>query len=227
MLECPNLMRMEDQTTGEVLDVLVFCPQFLDSDECGYVVGRLDGLRFEVITGFTPLDYGHQFYAPQLIPYRSGALMLGWMGLPARDDTPTLQAEGWVHQLTLPRRLQLVDGQLRTELLLPTDPAGMVVHREVLRGQPWEADLVDDAGGVGAHVAWRPGEAGRGMLSVTVGGDERSAECAQGELVVCADGAALEVVAGGGEVAFSSAVFGTGGAPWMAVEVREIGHNRG
>lgn len=62
---------------------------------------------------------------------------------------------------------------------------------------------------------------------MTVGGDERRAECAQGELVVCADGAALEVVAGDGEVAFSSAVFGTEGAPWVAVEVREIGHNRG
>lgn len=228
MWECPNLLRMRDHATGQWREVLVLCPQYPGSDECGYVVGTLDGLWFRVESQFRPLDFGHQFYAPQMVAEGDGdALLLGWMGLPARDDTPTLQAEGWVHQLTLPRRLQLVDGQLRTELLLPTDPAGMVVHREVLGGQPCEADLVDDAGGVGAHVAWRPGDAGRGTVSVTVGDDERSAECAQGELVVCADGAALEVVAGGGEVAFSSAVFGTEGAPWVAVEVREIGHNRG
>ena len=127
-----------------------------------------------------------------------------------------------MHQLTLPRKLQLVDGQLRTELLLPTDPAGMVVHRELLGSEPWVADLVDEVGGVGAHMAWRPGASGRGTVLVTIGGDERSAECAQGELVVCADGAALEVVAGDGEVAFSSAVFSPGGVAW-----REVRHNRG
>ena len=217
MWECPNLLRMEDQATGEVLDVLVICPQFLDSDECGYVVGRLDGLRFEVITGFTPLDYGHQFYAPQLIPYRSGALMLGWMGLPARDDTPTLQAEGWVHQLTLPRELKLIDATLHTTLCLPKAQDEMVVWRCELGPERLEVELVDVEGNVGATLSWAPQEqAARGTLSLTVDGLVRWVECGAGELVCTADGAAVELTAGGGEVAFSSAVFAPNGNEWAS-----------
>ena len=78
MWECPNLLRMRDRITGDERDVFVFCPQHADSDECGYVVGTLEGLRFEVERDYTPLDYGTEFYAPQLISdSEGGALMLG------------------------------------------------------------------------------------------------------------------------------------------------------
>ncbi|PAT13106.1 glycoside hydrolase family 32 protein [Corynebacterium hadale] len=226
MWECPNLLRMEDRATGEVLDVLVFCPQFPDSDECGYVVGRLDGLTFEVVTGFTPLDYGHEFYAPQLVSLGAGALMLGWMGLPARDDTPTFAAEGWVHQLTLPRELSLIDATLHTTLRLPRDQDEMLVSRQALDATPQTLELVDVEGNVGATVAWAPqtdGDGGqatvRGTLSVTVDGLMRWAECGAGELVCTADGSALELTAGGGEVAFSSAVFAPNGNEWASFQL--------
>lgn len=226
MWECPNLVRMTDQSTGEELDVLVFCPQFADSDECGYVVGRLEGLRFEVITGFTPLDYGHQFYAPQLINFGPGALMLGWMGLPARDDTPTLAAEGWVHQLTLPRELSLIDATVHTTLRLPNNEDEMVVWRSELGAEPCSAQLVDVDDNVGATIAWAPHPAPptgavRGTLSVTVDGFMRWADCAPGELVCTADGAALEVTGGGGEVAFSSAVFAPDANEWAGFRAGE------
>ena len=44
----------------------------------------------------------------------------------------------------------------------------------------------------------------------------RWAECGPGELVCTADGAAVELTAGGGEVAFSSAVFAPNGNEWAS-----------
>lgn len=213
MWERPNLVRMSDLATGEILDVLVFCPRFPDSDECGYVVGRLEGTRFEVTRDFTPLDYGHEFFAPHLIPYGGGALAIAWMGLPGRDAVPSLESEGWAHSLTLVRELSLIDGSVTTSLIIPTEP-DMVVERVVLGGAEFNAELVDAAGNVGATVHWQPDFAGRGTLSLSVDGLVRWAECAEGELVFVADGCAVELTAGGGEVAFSSAVFAPGGNDW-------------
>ena len=216
MWECPNLLTMWDTVAEQPREVLVFCPQFPDSEECGYVVGRLDGLRFEVLRDFTPLDYGHEFYAPQLIPFGSGALMLGWMGLPGRDNVPTFEAEGWVHSLTLVRELSLIDASLNTSLHIPTHH-DMLVERFELSGEEFAAELVDSEGNVGASVHWQPDGSGRGTLSLDVDGLVRWAECAGGTMVFVADGAAVELTAGTGEVAFSSAVFAPGGNDWASL----------
>ncbi len=218
MWECPNLLRMRDRITGDERDVFVFCPQHADSDECGYVVGTLEGLRFEVERDYTPLDYGTEFYAPQLISdSEGGALMLGWMGLPARDDTPSAAEEGWVHQLTLVRELSLIDGTLFTALQIP-DAHDMLVERVALGAQPWSADLVAEENAVCVTVAWQPDGQGRGTVSLEASGRTRWAECSEGELVFTADGAAVECTAGDGEVAFSFAVFAPHGAAWSALE---------
>lgn len=219
MWERPNLVRMSDMVTGEILDVLVFCPQFIDSDECGYVVGRLDGVRFEVVRDFTPLDFGHEFYAPQLIPYGGGALMLGWMGSPGRDTAAPLEAEGWVHSLTMVRELSLIDAHLHTSLYIPAEHDMVVADVDLGSGE-FVADLVDENGHVGATVHWQPDGSGRGTVSLEADGLVRWAECGEGPLVFVADGTAVELTAGGGEVAFSSAVFAPGGAAWANFELR-------
>ena len=91
----------------------------------------------------------------------------------------------------------------------------MVVWHRELGDAPLEVELVDVEGNVGATVAWTPHEgAERGTLALTVDGLVRWAECAAGELVCTADGAAVELTAGGGEVAFSSAVFAPNGNDW-------------
>ena len=75
MWECPNLITLRDAVTGEDLDILIICPQGLEpvttdtathyasSDQCSYIVGKLDGTRFTVLRGFSELDHGQQFYA--------------------------------------------------------------------------------------------------------------------------------------------------------------------
>lgn len=209
MWECPNLITLWDKETGEDLDVLVFCPQGLDSvtdsagtthyassDQCGYLVGRLEGTIFHVLRGFSELDYGQQFYAPQLVAGQDDtAIMIGWMGLPAQDDTPTVAAEGWVHCLTTPRILELRNHSLNTELLLPKQAE---VIRETVAADPrvWEV-----ANG-GVRVEYQPG-----VLAVTVAGERRQAVCSPGEVVIYVDGCAVEITGGSGDVAFSLVVF--------------------
>lgn len=215
----PNLISMWDHTAEEMRDVIVFCPQFPDSEECGYVVGRLDGVRFEVLRDFTPLDYGHDFYAPHLIPLSpGGALAIALMGQPARATTPAFQEEGWLNSFTLLRELSLSDAHLSTIILIPAGTS-LVGNRVDIGSTEFSADLVDAGGNVGASVHWQPHGDGRGTLSLSVDGLVRWADCDEGEVVFVADGAAVELTAGTGEVAFASAVFAEGGVDWAELRV--------
>lgn len=231
MWECPNLVTLQDRATGEDKDVLVICPQGLEpvlddathyasSDQCGYLVGRLEGTVFHVERGFSELDYGHQFYAPQLVEREGEAIMLGWMGLPAQDETPTV-AEGWVHTLTLPRRVWLEDGWLRQEPLWDLATVPQKTAREgfgsvaTLTGGEGTYVLVDSSGAESFRV-----EYGSGELRLTLGDDERVVPCPAGSLELIADGCAVEVFAGDGRIAAASAVFGAEDSCWRGWEVR-------
>ncbi|WIM68092.1 glycoside hydrolase family 32 protein [Corynebacterium breve] len=216
MWECPNLLTLRDRADGQEYQVLVFCPQYPESDQCVYVVGRLDGLDFHVTT-YRTLDHGHEFYAPQLIPYEEDALMLGWMGLPGRDDTPTLESEGWVHQLTLPRRVWLDGGLLFQELVLPRSHEGMLVKSVELDQTPVLIELIDDSSVPGFSVSWD----GEGVLEFGRESEVNRVACIPGQLVFTADGCAVEVTAGNGYVAASSAVFSSGGNPWGEIQVTQ------
>lgn len=198
MWECPNLLRIDDH------DVLVFCPQ-AETDDCGYVVGHLDGTSFEVTTPYTRLDHGYEFYAPQLISHGDGALMLGWMGLPGRDET---FADGWVHSLTVPRQVSLIDGRLHQRLLIPDE---MPQWREELGEQDTDFELVDSTGNVGLRVRWR---ASRSELLLDRDGDVRVAPCGPGELHLIADGNAIELTCG--DTAAASIIFPSPGATWAS-----------
>lgn len=206
MWECPNLFTLRDEETGEELDVLIFCPQGLDrldqdvthyasSDQCGYVVGKLDGNTFHVLRGFSELDFGHEFYAPQVAVSGSDAWLVGWMGLPAQDDHPTVDREGWVHCLTVPRKLYLRNHAIYQELLLPEVEEG--ITRSVLGSEPVRINIRD-------HVSL---EWDGARLSVDRNGDKRVAYVDPGELVIADDNTAIEITAGNGQVSFAFRVF--------------------
>lgn len=82
---------------------------------------------------------------------------------------------------------------------------------------------------MGATVTWNPEPTGpgresgahelRGTIALNVDGLLRWAECRAGEFVFTADGAAVEMTAGGGEVAFSSCVFAADGNDWAQLRV--------
>ena len=112
MYECPSLLRMRDELTGEIRDVLIFSPQGMEPlgekynniFQSGYIVGSLDNetLKFTVETPFTELDAGFEFYAPQTIsgtgltadpkaPHTvsgDAPVMIAWLGNAAQDDLP-------------------------------------------------------------------------------------------------------------------------------------------
>ncbi len=122
MWECPDYFQLKDEKTGEIRDLLVFSPQGLEPEgdlynnkyQTGYLFGKLDyeKTEFEILSDFVEIDRGHDFYAPQSMEDNKGRrLIVGWMGIPEEEDFPTVKNE-WLHCLTLPRELKVIDGKL-------------------------------------------------------------------------------------------------------------------
>ena len=122
MWECPDYFQLKDEKTGEIKDLLVFSPQGLEPEgdlynnkyQTGYLFGKLDYEKpeFEILSDFVEIDRGHDFYAPQSMEDdKERRLIVGWMGIPEEEDFPTVKNE-WLHCLTLPRELKVIDGKL-------------------------------------------------------------------------------------------------------------------
>ena len=122
MWECPDYFQLKDEKTGEIKDLLVFSPQGLEPEgdlynnkyQTGYLFGKLDYEKpeFEILSDFLEIDRGNDFYAPQSMEDDKGRrLIIGWMGIPEEEDFPTVKNE-WLHCLTLPRQLKVIDGKL-------------------------------------------------------------------------------------------------------------------
>ena len=122
MWECPDYFQLKDEKTGEIKDLLVFSPQGLEPEgdlynnkyQTGYLFGKLDYEKpeFEISSDFVEIDRGNDFYAPQSMEDDKGRrLIVGWMGIPEEEDFPTVKNK-WLHCLTLPRELKVIDGKL-------------------------------------------------------------------------------------------------------------------
>ena len=117
MWECPDLFPLGDQ------HILICCPQgmareeerFLNTYPAVWMAGDFDYDRAAFShRELRELDAGFEFYAPQTMHTRDGRrLLVGWMGVPDGEEMlqPTL-ANGWIHQMTCLRELELIDGQL-------------------------------------------------------------------------------------------------------------------
>ena len=116
MWECPGLVKFDDDYWA-----LIFSPQGLEEEEyqyqnifqAGYIAGRLSLDSMEMIHGkFEELDKGFDFYAPQVFSGVEGNILLGWMGMPDKDDEYPTGDEGWKFSLTMPRVLKLKQGHI-------------------------------------------------------------------------------------------------------------------
>ncbi|AZU60773.1 sucrose-6-phosphate hydrolase [Neobacillus mesonae] len=117
MWECPDLIQLQGK------EVLLVSPQGLEPKghlynnlfQSGYFVGDLDYKTAQFQHGdFVELDRGFDFYAPQTFTDESGRVILyAWMGITDESEPyqPTV-ANNWVHALTIPRELELRDGQI-------------------------------------------------------------------------------------------------------------------
>ena len=107
MWECPNFVHMGDK------DILILSPKGLKEGQgmsggfdCGYFSGYLNWDRkFYRKTQFGRLDYGFDFYAPQVLYMQERNILFGWLSMP---DSERKGAEnGWMNALSIPRELWL------------------------------------------------------------------------------------------------------------------------
>lgn len=115
MPECPDMFPLGDKW------VIVYCPMGLtpagyqsrNTYNGGYVVGNwAPGRDFEQLTEYRPIDWGHNFYAPQSFEAPDGRrIVYGWLGS-FTIPIATQESDSWCGQLTVPRELSL-DENLR------------------------------------------------------------------------------------------------------------------
>lgn len=116
MWECPNF------GTIDGYDVLIISPQgvkpegnkFLNVHQSGYLIGDLDYDTGKFSHGeFDILDYGFDFYAPQITQAPDGrTILIGWLDMwesPFPENT-----DGWSCMMTVPRELHVVDGKIQS-----------------------------------------------------------------------------------------------------------------
>lgn len=124
MWECPNLAELRG---GDAMIISVTVPadgRNIYSTE--YIAGKFD-YNTGIFTGGdrTLLDYGSDFYAPQITKTSSGrVIMIGWLSMWGMEMPE--QADGWAGMMTIPRELIFDNGRVRVV------PAG---EMKTLRGK--------------------------------------------------------------------------------------------
>lgn len=151
MWECPDIFQLGNRR------VLSFSPQglkaqefrFQNKDQSGYVFiekGNLFDSTAEIgFSDFQEWDLGFDFYAPQTFQEEQGRrILIGWAGVGYDDYThPSLEEEGWIHALTVPRELTVKGNriyqypvaeieQLRQEQVICQVQNEVVIKQEIL-----------------------------------------------------------------------------------------------
>ncbi|CDQ18534.1 beta-fructofuranosidase [Halobacillus karajensis] len=178
MFECPDLFHLDGQ------DVLVFSPQGLEPDgmkyhnvyQAGYVTGIFEAEKTSYKHGeFYELDHGFDFYAPQTTRDEKGRrILFGWMSVPdqGEQDHPTIQHQ-WLHNMTLPRELKLVNGKLYQSPVaeLRDLREGDAIEREVSINQ--ETRWVKGVEGKALELELKEINLKAGWLAISFGGSGR------------------------------------------------------
>lgn len=140
--ECPQLFPVEDRW--------VLVVSLHDDGVLGNVVAAVgdlvedgEGLRFVAETADL-LDNGTDFYAPQVTLADGEPLLIGWIRQEGQDP----QVRDHAGCLTLPRRLQLVDGVVASRLdrlangVLVGSPVPLEAGETVLQDRRWRVIVV-------------------------------------------------------------------------------------
>jgi beta-fructofuranosidase len=117
MWECPDMFELDGR------DVLLVSPQGIKADgirynnefQSGYFVGKMNFENHKYSHGeFIELDRGFDFYAPQtMLDQKGRRILIAWMGMSdhMQDFQPTKKYM-WVHMLTIPRELRVINDVL-------------------------------------------------------------------------------------------------------------------
>lgn len=169
MWECPGIVRLTDELSGQEHDVLIWCPQGIRPESEGweniypvaYTVGHLVGNELRGCDGtFHEVDRGFEYYAPQVFARRPSepgpALLVGWAGNAEQDDHPSITTGGWVHALTAPRELALRGGRLIQRPALRADHGAELdlAGRRLEAGQAAGACATEPLAELDGHRSW-------------------------------------------------------------------------
>lgn len=114
MIECPNVFFDKQKAC------LIFCPQkkVIDKkdnpDLCFYSVIDLKEFFNNKITMLKKIkivDYGLNFYAPQIFKIKNNYNLIAWIGLPTIDNNPE-NKDNWINCLSSIRQIKLVNDEL-------------------------------------------------------------------------------------------------------------------
>ena len=116
MWECPNFANIEGY------DVLIISPQgvkrelnkYMNVFQSGYFIGKLNYETGVYSHGdFELLDYGFDFYAPQITEVADGrTIMIGWADM-WYSRMPE-ETDGWAGMMTIPREIHVKGGKVFT-----------------------------------------------------------------------------------------------------------------
>lgn len=135
MWECPDLVFLFDQVTGQDKAVFIFSPQGIEPEgddfhnifNTTYLVGTWDNRAAKFIPDQPDLievDRGFEFYAPQtFVDPQDRVIQYAWAGTmwPEVEAAVPSRQDGWIHLLTQPRQLVLKGGRLFQEPLSETE----------------------------------------------------------------------------------------------------------
>lgn len=232
-LVAPRLIRLRDEVDGEIYDVLFITVERGGKDIASYIIGKLEGNRFHVVTPSQLFDYGHDFTRPRNTNYPRAAAdelqryerayIYGFMTNSGRAGDPTSEpnweAEGWANALTLPRRVTLQHGHLY-QVPAPGLPEAVDLAQRALMwtglcsipaGSDIVAEVLDAAGEPAARIT----HDGQHIVLDRFDGEPKTAPLHdedEDNITIIVDGSTLEVYAGGGSVAMSSRFWPAGGA---------------
>ncbi len=113
MYECPNVVELNG------IELLMYSPQGLPQAENNniyevvYSVGKVGDVanRSWINSKTSKVDYGFDFYAPQVFQHDKRTILIGWLGQ-ASTDYPLDEKNGWSQMLTIARELKVIDGHL-------------------------------------------------------------------------------------------------------------------
>lgn len=246
MWECPDWFELGGS------EFFVFGPQGIKSDNPNHTIEHQNRIfksnidkdgKFHLIEGWQ-LDAGFDFYAPQSMQTPDGRrVMCGWMGLPDEVEHPSCD-NGWIHQLTVPRELKWVDGQilqtpieeiavLREETkILKLDSNGLDLGTksfELLLTLAWDSELVlmaDEEHSVKIELDSKTGVLRFDRSNTLIRQGDTIRELALSsekvELQILADNSSLEIFINNGEFVMTGRVFTPKTATKISVKGGEV-----
>lgn len=231
MWECPNYLRVDGK------QFLIACPQKMKQEGDSYVKENLCGyfpLQYDFqgkdyqVGAFATLDRGFDFYAPQVFKDEAGRwILLGWMSTPdAAYDCEVTMKHGWVHAMTIPRRLYVNSKgrlcqcpleelqRMRTEGVMEEFQEGSDFHKTVPVCFEWKLTMDNPSEAFelllreSAVLSYRDGVL---RLDLTdCGAGRKSAEVILPEvqkLQILSDTSSLEIFVNGGEETFTTKIY--------------------